>query len=49
MCNDEVGGGLGDFKEKKAEKSDAGEEKKEDDGDSKAKGGNGDSKTKSSK
>ncbi|KAL7554770.1 hypothetical protein ACHAWF_018329 [Thalassiosira exigua] len=36
--NDEIGDGLGDVKEEKAEKSDAGEEKKEDDGDSKAKG-----------
>lgn len=36
--NDEVGDGLGDVKEKKAAKSDRGEEKKEEDGDSKAKG-----------
>ena len=49
VYNDEVGDGLGDVKEKKAVKSDAGEEKKEDDGDSKAKGGKADSKKKSSK
>ena len=49
MYNDEVGDGLGNIKEKKVEKSDAREEKKEDDGDSKAKGGKGDSKKKSSK
>jgi len=35
--NDEVGDGLGDVKEKKVAKSDAGEEKKEDDGDTKVK------------
>eukprot|EP00584_Thalassiosira_punctigera_P019417 CAMPEP_0172553728 /NCGR_PEP_ID=MMETSP1067-20121228/51488_1 /TAXON_ID=265564 ORGANISM="Thalassiosira punctigera, Strain Tpunct2005C2" /NCGR_SAMPLE_ID=MMETSP1067 /ASSEMBLY_ACC=CAM_ASM_000444 /LENGTH=361 /DNA_ID=CAMNT_0013341953 /DNA_START=30 /DNA_END=1115 /DNA_ORIENTATION=+ len=36
--NDEVGDGLGHVKDKKAAKADSGEEKKEEDGDSKAKG-----------
>ena len=49
MYSDEVDDGLADVKEKKAEKSDVGEEKKEDDGDSKVKGGQGDSKKNSSK